>query len=721
MSKNIVTMPYQYFPDFNIGRPIFNGQIFIGKPGLDPEVVVNRVDVTLSDGTVIPQPVRTSSGGLIEYNNSPVSVFVDGNYSIKVLDSKGAQIYLSLNMFQGVPITEDSLSVAIQYGTAEEMQADVTVLPDGKQVSWGGYYVDGDEGGNTGVVKSGAHTDDGGSIFSIAGGKYVQAIFDANKGVGIMQFGAKGDGVTDDRVSIQSAWDFAIVSRLNVIHNPCSVHYLINSTNPDHTESGLTLDIPGDAACLTLSGSYYYSKLTAGVAMTNLVGVIGRCNDLNIENMLFDAAKLAQNSFYTEEAVTADYCPYWSITRSAFLNAIDTGLSLSSFVTTMDRNLFSNCARGVYYRGISGSIVTATTFINCYAIGCAVGYNIKGAVYSSMVSCAADSCDLAYSLDGCTGFSMTACGAESGGKIMLANRMRKFSIDQLYTLSVGSSDSGNPTDYLIEFTGGSSDVVMTGISIGGGTFYDYKIGLTSVADGIENFTMLDDSVKRAEVYIVSPSFFHKGHTFKFLWDQYDVDFTVDVSTVQEFEDALVRFKYHVINAKVIINLLADLDGNLNIINIYRGDKQLEIKGNGFFIKGLYIESSEVLLENIVFNSSGGSFFNVIRGVSSVVTATNCVMTSVGTVGAAFAGSQGSTFNIGAGTIVTGNNWANAGVSKTFNDSDGTTVWNMHPVTVAAGIRLPLGVIVGTIGTTDTLISCKVESPYAVASPDWKLL
>ena len=36
MADNIVTIPYSYFPDFNIGRPLFNADIFVGDPDLDP-------------------------------------------------------------------------------------------------------------------------------------------------------------------------------------------------------------------------------------------------------------------------------------------------------------------------------------------------------------------------------------------------------------------------------------------------------------------------------------------------------------------------------------------------------------------------------------------------------------------------------------------------------------------------------------------------------------
>ncbi|MDV5637182.1 tail fiber/spike domain-containing protein [Enterobacter hormaechei] len=50
-------------------------------------------------------------------------------------------------------------------------------LKVGDNVTWNGYYAAGDGGGNTGVVKSGSVTEDGGRYFDVGGGLYVEAIF----------------------------------------------------------------------------------------------------------------------------------------------------------------------------------------------------------------------------------------------------------------------------------------------------------------------------------------------------------------------------------------------------------------------------------------------------------------------------------------------------------------------------------------------------------------
>lgn len=86
-----------YMPNPSIGRPISGAQIFIGTIDLDPEIVGNQKQVSVQeeDGTItaVSQPILTGQGGVPLYQGSPVIIVVDGDYSMKVLDSGGSQIY----------------------------------------------------------------------------------------------------------------------------------------------------------------------------------------------------------------------------------------------------------------------------------------------------------------------------------------------------------------------------------------------------------------------------------------------------------------------------------------------------------------------------------------------------------------------------------------------------------------------------------------------------
>lgn len=80
----------------------------------------------------------------------------------------------------------------------------------GDVIETGRYYADGNHGGNTyEVVAAATGTDDGGSFIDAAS-LQLQALFPGAV-IDVQQFGARGDGVTDDLVPIQAALSFADV------------------------------------------------------------------------------------------------------------------------------------------------------------------------------------------------------------------------------------------------------------------------------------------------------------------------------------------------------------------------------------------------------------------------------------------------------------------------------------------------------------------------------
>lgn len=103
---NEVRPPYTYYPDPTRGRPVFNGFIYVGDPDTDPQIASNRLVVRAvqeSGATVaIAQPIRTGAGGVPMLNGSPVQLIVDGEYSIKILDSFGAQVYYAPSLVGGI-------------------------------------------------------------------------------------------------------------------------------------------------------------------------------------------------------------------------------------------------------------------------------------------------------------------------------------------------------------------------------------------------------------------------------------------------------------------------------------------------------------------------------------------------------------------------------------------------------------------------------------------
>ena len=94
---NKVSLNPLYVPNPTSGRALSLGNVYIGNPDTDPTVVGNQktLYVQEEDGTItsVSQPITTGAGGVPLYNGSPVTLLVDGNYSLMVLDSGGSQVY----------------------------------------------------------------------------------------------------------------------------------------------------------------------------------------------------------------------------------------------------------------------------------------------------------------------------------------------------------------------------------------------------------------------------------------------------------------------------------------------------------------------------------------------------------------------------------------------------------------------------------------------------
>ena len=94
MSTLSVTAPYPAFAGTD-GQPLDNGYIWIGVANLSPQV--NPIPVYFDEALTIlaVQPIRTS-GGYPVYQGTPARLYVESNFSIQVLDSKGSVIYTLL-------------------------------------------------------------------------------------------------------------------------------------------------------------------------------------------------------------------------------------------------------------------------------------------------------------------------------------------------------------------------------------------------------------------------------------------------------------------------------------------------------------------------------------------------------------------------------------------------------------------------------------------------
>jgi hypothetical protein len=242
MSALSIQVPFPVFNDRD-GQPLDNGYVWIGVPNLPPQT--NPVNVYFDEALTIlaPQPLRTING-YISRAGSPAQVYIDGaNFSILVQDSKGSMVY---NFPEGTGISPNASGVAF---TGFKGQVGfVSDLADDDGSDWIGF----DPAGSGAVARS--------------------AQDKLRETVSVKDFGAVGDGVTDDT----AAFNAALNAAKNVKVPPGT--YLINITLQDIFTGGKTLEGEGregtsilrpylDAPVITVSS---VSGPTRSVTIRNL-------------------------------------------------------------------------------------------------------------------------------------------------------------------------------------------------------------------------------------------------------------------------------------------------------------------------------------------------------------------------------------------------------------------------------------------------------------------
>jgi hypothetical protein len=149
-----VNPPYPIFTDID-GQPLEAGYIWIGAANLDPQV--NPINVFWDAALTIPtgQPIRTL-GGYPARNGTPARLYVNSDYSIRVQNRNGSTVYSAANKTEALGDISSAIVSFIQAGTGA-----VTRTAQSKMRE----------------------------VFSV------------------LDFGAVGNGVTDDTAAIQAAID----------------------------------------------------------------------------------------------------------------------------------------------------------------------------------------------------------------------------------------------------------------------------------------------------------------------------------------------------------------------------------------------------------------------------------------------------------------------------------------------------------------------------------
>ncbi len=185
MSYQVID-PFLEFTNPANGQPIGIGSVYFGRPDSDPKnQPANRINVyaVQDNGTevLLSQPITLNAAGQPQYNGSPKQLKIalagsDTSYCVQVFDKNGAQKLYTARVVPAV---------------------DVNNLGDV----------------NSSVV--------------IAG---VQAQYLASQVFDVRQYGAKGDGTTNDTAAVQAAIDAAVAKGGGTVYFPSGT-YIVRSVN----------------------------------------------------------------------------------------------------------------------------------------------------------------------------------------------------------------------------------------------------------------------------------------------------------------------------------------------------------------------------------------------------------------------------------------------------------------------------------------------------------
>jgi len=234
----------EYFNDPNVGRPVFNGSVYIGKVDLDPKNIADRITVTVieEDGTrvtILPaaQPLLTGAGGNIIYNGKTVSVVTALDYSIRVDNSQGSQVYY-FPFVQNNALALSLITKIIQ-DTVAVMVADTTLVV-GSTVETKSYYAwqspinEEPKGGAIyNIVSLADYTAITGKVSTDEWGDHTLtnsniAMIVRTNPIDVAMWGASGDGITNDSAAIQAAMN----EKLDVYFPEPLVSYLADNLVP---------------------------------------------------------------------------------------------------------------------------------------------------------------------------------------------------------------------------------------------------------------------------------------------------------------------------------------------------------------------------------------------------------------------------------------------------------------------------------------------------------
>ncbi len=378
------------------------------------------------------------------------------------------------------------------YNSVDEMKVSETALV-GRPCVTLGYYEKDDGGGAVYIIRSKKESDvdDGGSIIFLDNGNVAELIID--KAVNVKQFGAKGNGETDDTTTLKATLQYAYTNALKV-YLPKGTYCI---SEPLHLYQNQTLY--GDLADNTTI------KSTAPATENNAIIVLDRTDDYkfnygedyHINNITLVSVNNIPYGIYASKAA-----PYLDFAHLV-ISKVKTGISIpDTWLSSIKNTSISNIDIGIQLRSSGTSLHLENIYIMTPT---KYGYDIHGLAYSEWSNVACDWATenaIAYNFS-FGNVTINGLGCESDKcKICIAQNNSTLNITGA-TLYFPKTDTG---DSVFRMNGSVLNITNADITLAGELSQNNTaVGFNLGTNNIINITRLDAPPALAERMSISDS------------------------------------------------------------------------------------------------------------------------------------------------------------------------------------------------------------------------